>query len=48
MVSDEERRTIVTGIVEAVRVDLDGNSVEIAQPKEWFYPLRAPLPETSA
>ena len=46
--TEEERRTIVLGIVEAVCVDLDGNQVEAVQPKAWFYPLREAFPATWA
>jgi site-specific DNA recombinase len=46
--TEEERRTIVLGIVEAIWVDLDGNQVEAVQPKAWFYPLREAFPATWA
>jgi len=38
---DEERREIVTGIVDAVWCDLDKKKVVAIQPREEFYPLRA-------
>jgi len=45
--TDEERREIVTGIVDAVWCDLDKKKVVAIQPREEFYPLRAAFPHTS-
>lgn len=42
--TEEERRGIIAGIVEAVWCDLDGKHAVAIQPHQWFYPLRKAFP----